>query len=528
MSIVCYKGSKYTLRAGETVLDGLLRHGCDVTYSCRSGSCHSCLLRAVSGKPPEVASRGVDQFLRASGYFLPCKCVPDTPLFLEDPDPKHLRIRAQVADKQILSCDLCRILLEPARNLNALPGQHITVVDRQGQARPYSLAGLPDEDYYLELNVRRVSGGAVSSWLYHQLRVGDEIAIQPPSGNLVNRNPPPSQTLILLATGTGLAPMLAILRDALRRDDYAQVVLFHGGRTIADLYADGMLRRMASENARLAYFSCLSRPAARAPWLSGRITRHFPGILAGTSDADVFIAGHPEMVRDARALCLEHGIAEAGRIRTDAFSYSHVAGESVTSPTERIVPPPDPELWNALQQGKLLMDVLREFYAIVFKDERLAPYFSDVTRQRLVEKQFSFLRSLITGSRDYLGQRPRNAHHWMVISDDLFDYRLSIMQKCLERHGLESIWVQRWHVYEEFFRADIVKDRPAPRIVDGQIINIEGFEEIDLDEATLCDGCQGEIPTGVRIRYHRRLGKVYCRECAPMSSDRELSSMPAA
>ena len=72
-----------------------------------------------------------------------------------------------------------------------------------------------------------------------------------------------------------------------------------------------------------------------------------------------------------------------------------------------------------------------------------AYFFVGVTQQRLREKQYSFLRSLMLGTRDYLGQRPKNAHHWMVISDDLFDYRLELMASCMRAHGIGEALIQR-------------------------------------------------------------------------------------
>lgn len=97
-------------------------------------------------------------------------------------------------------------------------------------------------------------------------------------------------------------------------------------------------------------------------------------------------------------------------------------------------PDPTPEVWAALDNGKILTKILTDFYTLVFSDPRLSPFFKGYTITRLIEKQYSFLYRLLTGERVYFGERPKNAHHWMVISNELFDYRESLFFSCCEKH----------------------------------------------------------------------------------------------
>lgn len=174
---------------------------------------------------------------------------------------------------------------------------------------------------------------------------------------------------------------------------------------------------------------------------------------------------------------------------------------------------PDPDMWLALEEGKLLSRILEDFYSQVFEDERLAPFFHGVTKQRAMEKQFLFLRQQFTGEKVYFGDRPRNAHHWMVISNELFDYREGLMLACLRRHGLSEERVARWRALEERFRADIVKDEPWKRRMGDIELPVEGYGETVLDVGSLCDSCGDEIDAGVTVRYHLRLGSLYCPGC---------------
>lgn len=176
-------------------------------------------------------------------------------------------------------------------------------------------------------------------------------------------------------------------------------------------------------------------------------------------------------------------------------------------------PPPDAEMWAALNEGRLMMKILTTFYTQVFADDILRPYFANVTQQRVIEKVYSFHYQMFTGEKVFFGERPRNAHHWMVISDDIFEHRQQLMQQALEQHGLAQHLIQRWLSYEENYRDEIVKNKPISKILFGEEVNYEGFESLVMEFSTLCDSCESEINVGDTVRYHKRLGTVYCAKC---------------
>ncbi len=178
-------------------------------------------------------------------------------------------------------------------------------------------------------------------------------------------------------------------------------------------------------------------------------------------------------------------------------------------------PPADPALWAALRDGETLMAALQDLYERVFQDPRLSSFFEGVTRQRAIEKQYSFLRQVLTGEKVYFGDRPRNAHHWMVVSDELFDHRARLMLDCLRAQGLPEAMVQRFHQVEEFYRRDIVKSAPIPKMMGEAQLPLDGFEELTMDVGTLCDSCEREVSPGEKVIYHVRIGKVHCSDCSP-------------
>jgi truncated hemoglobin YjbI len=179
-------------------------------------------------------------------------------------------------------------------------------------------------------------------------------------------------------------------------------------------------------------------------------------------------------------------------------------------------PPPDLELWSALGEGVLMNSILKDFYARVYADSQLQPFFSGFTQQRLIEKQYSFMQQLMTGNKVYFGNRPRNTHHWMVISDELFAHREQLMLESMRSHGLAEKWIVRWLAIENYYRTDIVKTHPFPRQINGIDLPLEGFDTLVLDVGAICDGCGGSIEPGETVRYHVRLGTVFCSSCGSL------------
>ncbi len=176
---------------------------------------------------------------------------------------------------------------------------------------------------------------------------------------------------------------------------------------------------------------------------------------------------------------------------------------------------PDPEMWAALDDGLKLRAILEDFYTRVYADPRLKHFFLNVTRERAIDKQYEFLRDKFLGTRDYFGDRPRNAHHWMVISDELFDYREGLIAQCARDAGLEEKWVARLRALNECFRKQIVKSAPIPKKVRGVSLPLDGYGDLVLAVGSLCDHCGSAADAGESVKYHLRTGEVYCLTCFP-------------
>lgn len=193
------------------------------------------------------------------------------------------------------------------------------------------------------------------------------------------------------------------------------------------------------------------------------------------------------------------------------------AGEAADAAAgaEQAPPEPDPALWHELDDGRTVRRVLEDFYAQVYADPLLQSFFHQVTMERAIGKQYSFLQQLMTGQKVYFGDRPRNAHHWMVITDALFDYRQALMRLTLQAHGLKAAQIERWTRLEEHYRRDMVKSAAWPRVVNGMEMPLQGHASEVLTSGSVCDHCGAEVAAGTEVLYHLRTGHISCPQCAP-------------
>lgn len=189
-------------------------------------------------------------------------------------------------------------------------------------------------------------------------------------------------------------------------------------------------------------------------------------------------------------------------------------GPLPVEPAEPVTPlPPEPGLWDELGGDSMVRAVLTTFYTKVYADPELRPFFERVTIDRIIGKQFAFLKESIQDQPVFLGEQPRNSHNWMVITDALFDHRQNLMLQAMREHGIPDDLIARWSRYEEQFRPDIVKYKPWLKRVGDLLVDTEQYETCLLEEATVCDYCGDEIAANTMVRYHKRIGRLGCEAC---------------
>lgn len=318
MPVIHHGDRHLSVEDGETALDALLRGGVVVPNSCRAGACQSCRLRACAGTPPAAAQVGLKATQRERGYFLACLCRPDEDLTIalgED-----LPIDATVIDVTSLGANVVRLRLglPPGVALEYRAGQFITLLRADGLARSYSLASVPGEDLELELHVRVLPQGRMSQWIAHELAPGAVLQLRGPEGDCFYTPNQPAQPLLLIGTGTGLAPLIGVARDALRQGHTGPITLIHGALTPAGHYLVDVLEDMSRQSPNFRYLRCALRGDA-APGLElGAIEAVAAAQFPKLGGHRVYICGDPERVQSLRKQSFLRG-ARMNEIFADAF-----------------------------------------------------------------------------------------------------------------------------------------------------------------------------------------------------------------
>lgn len=304
-----FAGRVYGCHHGEAVLDALLRQGVDLAYSCRKGTCLTCVMRCIEGSVGARAQEGLRDTHKASGCFLPCVGIPDGNLVLEPAEVPILYRPALVSSVERLAPAITRIRLEPAAPLHYYAGQFVNVRRADGLARSYSLASVPRLDRELEIHVKRLPDGRMSGWLSDQVRRGDRLGLQGPNGDCYYGPGKPDQPLLLIGNGSGLAPLLGIARDALAAGHRAEIRLYHGSRQPEGLYSRDELAHLALRHRTFRYVPCVSGPLPGTGNRPGRADTVAFEDLPRLVGWRVFLCGYPPMVHAARQAAYLAGAA---------------------------------------------------------------------------------------------------------------------------------------------------------------------------------------------------------------------------
>ncbi len=300
MPSITYGGQSYQCKEHESVLDCLTVHDVIIPSSCRSGLCQTCLMQAVTGKVPDVAQVGLKPTLAAQNYFLACACYPAEDIEIKLPNLGVGKYSAVVVDINPLNADIVCLELRVGTKLNYKAGQFINLHKDTVTARSYSLASVPELDEHLHLHIRRLPDGHVSHWIHDALKIGDSVDISDAVGNCFYIADNPEQNLLLVGTGSGLAPLYGIIRDALVQGHKGAIKLYHGGKTAQSLYMAEELRSLAARYPNFAYTPCVSGHSVAPGFAHGRAHDVALKENPDLSGWRVFLCGHPEMVSSGK------------------------------------------------------------------------------------------------------------------------------------------------------------------------------------------------------------------------------------
>ncbi len=313
-------GKSFTAENGETLLDCLSRHGVSVPHSCKSGVCQSCLMQVTDGIAPEAAQKGLKPTFKKQNLILACQCRPEADMSVALPTEACGDMRAVITGKTMLNHNVLRLDLKVDGDFICEPGQFITLINRAGVARSYSVANDPRKDGHIELHIRLLKDGLMSGFLRNTAGIGDAITVRGPAGNCFYMTEEGNDYPILLAgTGTGLAPLYGIVRQALAQGHTDTIQLFHGALQEADLYLVDELQALARRHGNFRYTPCVLKGEADRFYLPGNIEDIVMAAMPGDkARARLFLCGAPEMVNALKRKAFLAGLASR-HIFVDAF-----------------------------------------------------------------------------------------------------------------------------------------------------------------------------------------------------------------
>ncbi|HZP86783.1 MAG TPA: 2Fe-2S iron-sulfur cluster-binding protein [Burkholderiales bacterium] len=324
---------------GETILDALLRNGVGFSYSCQAGNCGSCKCQYVSGEIYELeySEHALAPTERARNLVLACRTqvwgdVRIRRLSAEEFVMHPSRVMScRVQAVEALTHDVLRLRFEIVSGGPFVfsAGQFAKLqFDFAPEAvRDYSMANTPDERR-LEFHVR-IRPDGVSAKIGEHLKVGDHVRISGPFGTSYLREKH-GGPIVVIAGGTGLAPIRSIVRAALDRNMMGPIHLYFGAREERDVYGEAELRAWARVHPNLRVHVVVSELASAAPnRRTGMVTDAVMQDFATLVGANAYLAGPPAMVDAATELLLARGLTRSD-IHADAF-YSAVAAPVLTA-----------------------------------------------------------------------------------------------------------------------------------------------------------------------------------------------------
>lgn len=317
-----------TVNPNETLLQAALRQGIDFPHSCRVGGCANCKCKLVDGKVKELTKTAyilsddeLDQ-----GYILACQSVPQSDVTIEV-DMSCQQARRQVTGRVIgqdkLTRDITHLRVQLNESLPYKAGQfaNISVAPLNELSRSYSFATPAQPDSHVSFYVRKVPGGAFSTLINERDLLGQDVVVEGPIGDFWMRRA--DAPLMLVAGGSGLAPVIAMLQEAVKEGTHRDVTLLFGAREEQDLYGLDVIGRIANSwQGQFSFVPVLSAAADDTPWKGerGMVADKIPALIK--HGAHAYLCGPPQMIDACTALLQEHGVSRE-HIHADRFTTLH-------------------------------------------------------------------------------------------------------------------------------------------------------------------------------------------------------------
>lgn len=328
-------GRSFEAEPAETMLAAGIRQGIGLPYGCKDGACGSCKCKKISGTvthgPHQDKALSAQE--EADGYVLTCCGTATSDVVLESRQVTHAgafpikKMPARVALLEKLSPDVVRLKLQlPANDIIQYhAGQYVEFILRDGARRSYSMANAPhtlveNGAPMIDLHIRHMPGGKFTDHVFGAMKEKEILRIEGPYGSFhLQESPKP---IVLLASGTGFAPIKAIIEHMQFMGITREAVLYWGGRRPQDLYMDEWVKARCAEMPHLKYVPVVSDALPEDGW-SGRTGFVHLAVLqdfADLSGHQVYACGAPIVVDSARKDFVEKAGLPEHEFFADAFT----------------------------------------------------------------------------------------------------------------------------------------------------------------------------------------------------------------
>lgn len=325
--VLLTSGQAFGCETGHSLVSAALFAGITLPHSCKTGRCSSCKSKVLRGETRALQMEvGLTEAQKAEGWVLSCVRTACSDLTLEVEDLSDVVLPAsktwpcRISQIDRCASDVLRVILRlpPSADFAFLAGQYIDIIGPNGVRRSYSIANANAAGKTLELHIRAVANGAMSEYWFSQAQVNDLLRLHGPLGTFFLR-PLVSMDLVFLATGTGVAPvkaMLESLTDMPLEQRPRSVTVFWGGRSMHDLYWD-----VQSITAGQRYVPVLSRPQPSWTGAVGHVQDVFLAQTSDLSNTVVYACGSNAMIQSAQGVLAQAGLPPS-RFFSDAFVCS--------------------------------------------------------------------------------------------------------------------------------------------------------------------------------------------------------------
>jgi len=319
-------GQTITVRSDETLLQAAERQNIDFPSICRVGGCGTCKCRLKEGRVDELTETAylLTEKEIEEGYILACQSRLRSDIRIDLDQGAAIsgkRIKGVIVGKTMLTHDICRIDVQLEQPIAYRAGQfaEVTLATLPNTSRSYSFSSAPRDDGRVSFTIRRVPGGRFSTHVIDRAVVGEELHVRGPGGKFWIR--PGHDPVLMVAGGSGLAPILGMLEEMHRGGDHRSVTLLFGARTPHDLYALEELASYRETWPELSFVPILSDAGSTGSWegRKGLVTNHIKELAAHATSA--YLCGPPAMIDAAVEVLRDIGIAEEN-VHADRFLES--------------------------------------------------------------------------------------------------------------------------------------------------------------------------------------------------------------